>query len=46
MSKQFCPNCSYKTLERVLVTTDNDGNKIYKERRKPLSTKGLRVNSI
>ncbi len=43
MSKQFCPHCGYKTLERVVVTVDAEGNRIYRGRRKPLSTKGLRV---
>lgn len=45
MEKIFCPYCSYKTLQRVIVTIDSDGNKIYRERRKPLNTKGLRVSS-
>ena len=43
MSKEFCPTCGYKTLERVVVTVDADGNKSYRGRRKPKSTKGLRV---
>jgi hypothetical protein len=43
MSKVFCPHCGYKTLERVVVTVDADGNRIYRGRRKPMSTKGLRV---
>ena len=46
MSKQFCPQCGYKTLERVLVTVDADGNKVYRGRRKPASTKGLRVSCL
>lgn len=44
MSKEFCPICGYKTLDRVVVTVDSDGNKTYRERRFPKSTKGLRVN--
>lgn len=44
MSKQFCPHCGYKTLERVVVTVDAEGNRIYRGRRKPLSTKGLRFS--
>lgn len=44
MLKQFCPHCGYKTLERVVVTVDADGNRIYRGRRKPMSTKGLRVS--
>ena len=43
MSKQFCPHCGYKTLERVVVTVDSEGNRIYRGRRKPISSKGLRV---
>lgn len=43
MSKRFCPNCSYKTLERVLVSIDSNGNKVYQERKKKPSLKGLRV---
>lgn len=43
MSKKFCPNCGYQTLDRYIVTVDSDGNKVFKGRRKPLSTKGLRV---
>jgi RNA-binding protein NOB1 len=44
MSKVFCPFCSYKTLKRVLVTIDDNGNKVYRERRKPVGTKGTRVS--
>lgn len=44
MSKQFCPNCGYKSLERVVVTVDENGNKVYRGRRKPVSTKGLRYS--
>jgi len=44
MQKQFCPSCGYKTLERVIVTVDEDGNKVYRGRRKAASTKGLRYS--
>lgn len=44
MEKVFCPLCGYKTLQRVIVIVDSDGNKVYKERRKPLTTKGLRFS--
>jgi hypothetical protein len=44
MSKEFCPICGYKTLDRVVVTVDAEGNKSYRERRFPKSTKGLRVS--
>ena len=43
MSKQFCPNCGYKSLDRVVVTVDENGNKIYRGRRKTPSAKSLRV---
>lgn len=43
MSKLFCPNCGYKSLERVVVTVDADGNRIYRGRKK-LITKGLRYS--
>lgn len=43
MEKQFCKYCGYKTLERVIVTVDSEGNKVYRGRRKPFCTKGLRV---
>lgn len=43
MSKEFCPTCGYKTLDRVVVTVDADGNRNYRGRRIPKSTKGLRV---
>lgn len=44
MEKKFCPHCGYKTLQRVILIIDSDGNKIYKERRKPITSKGTRVN--
>jgi hypothetical protein len=44
MEKKFCPWCGYKTLQRVIVLVDSDGNRVFRERRKPISTKGLRVN--
>ena len=43
MAKEFCPTCGYKTLQRVIVTVDANGNKVYKGRNKPISKKGLRV---
>ena len=43
MAKEFCPTCGYKTLQRVIVTVDANGNKIYKGRNRPMSKKGLRV---
>jgi len=43
MEKKFCPWCGYKTLQRVVVLVDSDGNRVFRERRKPISTKGLRV---
>jgi len=45
MSKQFCPWCGYKTMERVIVTVDEDGNKIYRGRRKTPAAKSLIVSN-
>ena len=44
MGKEFCPYCGYKTLERVVVTVDSEGNKVYRGRRKPKTTKGTRFS--
>ena len=44
MEKQFCPKCGYKSLERVIVTIDSDGNKVYRGRRKQPKI-GLNVNT-
>ena len=43
MGKQFCPACGYKSLERVVVTVDENGNKVYRGRRKAIPAKSLRV---
>ena len=43
LSKQFCPSCGYKTLERIVEVINQFGEKTYVGRRKPKSTKGLRV---
>jgi hypothetical protein len=41
MSKQFCPFCGYKSLERVVVTLDENGNKVYRGRRKAPTAKAM-----
>lgn len=41
MLRQFCKNCGYKSLERVVVTIDENGNKVYRGRRKTPSAKSL-----
>lgn len=41
MSKQFCPFCGYKSMERVVVTLDENGNKVYRGRRKTPSAKSM-----
>jgi|688.fasta_scaffold1292509_2 hypothetical protein len=46
LTKQFCPSCGYKTLERIVEIIDEFGEKSYIGRRKPKSTKGLRVNFV
>lgn len=43
MSKQFCPFCGYKSMERVVVTLDENGNKVYRGRRKTPSAKSMTV---
>lgn len=41
MSKQFCKHCGYKSLERVVVSIDENGNKVYRGRRKTPSAKSM-----
>lgn len=41
MSKEFCQHCGYKSLERVVVSIDENGNKIYRGRRKTPSAKSM-----
>ncbi|XKL60705.1 hypothetical protein PGB90_007762 [Kerria lacca] len=45
MKKMFCPNCGNKTLKRVSVYLDKNGNKsIFINFKKPISTKGKRFS--
>ncbi|XP_011314804.1 RNA-binding protein NOB1 [Fopius arisanus] len=45
MTKVFCPNCGLKTLKKVAVSLDDQGNeKIHINFRKPLSAKGKKFS--
>ncbi|XP_015108916.1 RNA-binding protein NOB1 [Diachasma alloeum] len=45
MTKVFCPNCGLKTLKKVAVSLDDQGNeKIHINFRKPLSARGKRFS--
>lgn len=46
MKRAFCQKCGLKTLKRVSVLVDKDGNKYVNVNfKRPLSTKGKRVSS-
>jgi RNA-binding protein NOB1 len=45
MKKIFCPKCGNKTLKRVSVYIDKEGNKrMFINFKKPISTRGKRVS--
>lgn len=45
MKRMFCPKCGNKTLKRVSVYLDENGNKcMFINFKKPLTAKGKRVN--
>lgn len=47
MKKVFCPSCGNKTLKRVSVFVDKDGNKrMFINFKKNISTRGKRVRII
>lgn len=46
MTSVFCPNCGNKTLKKVAVSIDKDGNRtIHINFKKPISSRGKRVKS-
>lgn len=47
MTKMFCPSCGNKTLKKVAVSVDDEGNqKIHINFRRPLTTRGKRVKNL
>lgn len=44
MTKKFCPKCGNKTLKRVAVSVNEDGNKtVHLNFRRPINIRGTRV---
>lgn len=47
MLKEFCPYCGNRTLQKVSMTVEEDGSiRYFLSRRKPISTKGMKVIDI
>lgn len=47
MTKVFCPNCGNKTLKKVAISLDDDGNQqIHINLKRPLSAKGKKVKYL
>lgn len=47
MTKVFCPKCGNKTLKKVAVSVDENGQQvIHINPRKPLTARGKRVSII
>lgn len=44
VTKMFCPSCGHKTLKKVAVSLDDDGNQIiHINYKKPLTSRGKKV---